>query len=173
MPALIEQARSGTHEPLSLVERVDLTSDEITIEIGLASLLPGQPKTIQIAVPARIRRRGVEQKLVIPGAGSGEASRTADPALLRLVARSRHWFEAIASGRFASFKEIAEAEGVSEQFVSNRISLAFLAPEIVESIHAGTQPADLTADALVKRIEIPLSWSEQMAQLQPDGSLED
>ena len=28
-------------------------------------------------------------------------------------------------------------------------------------------PADLTADALVKRIEIPLSWSEQVAQLQP------
>jgi site-specific DNA recombinase len=167
LPALIEQARSGTYEPLSLVERVDLTSDEITIEIGLASLLPGQPKTIQIAVPARIRRRGVEQKLVIPGAGSSPTTRTADPALLGLVARSRHWFEAIASGRVTSFKEIAKAEGVSEQFVSNRISLAFLAPQIVESISAGTQPADLTADALVKRIEIPLSWSEQVALLQP------
>ena len=44
-------------------------------------------------------------------------------------------------------------------------------PQIFESIHAGTQPADLTADALVKRIEIPLSWSERMALLQPDGSL--
>ena len=60
---------------------------------------------------------------------------------------------------------------MSEQFVSNRISLAFLAPEIVESISAGSQPADLTADALVKRIEIPLAWSEQVARLQPDGSL--
>ena len=56
---------------------------------------------------------------------------------------------------------------MSEQFVSNRISIAFLAPEIVESISAGTQPADLTADALVKQIQIPLSWSEQMAPLQP------
>jgi hypothetical protein len=61
---------------------------------------------------------------------------------------------------------------VSEQFVSNRISLAFLTPQIVESIHAGTQPAALTADALVKRIAIPLSWSEQVAQLQPQDSLE-
>jgi DNA invertase Pin-like site-specific DNA recombinase len=172
LPALLERAHSRAHEPLSLVERVDLTSDEITIEIGLASLLPGQPKTIQLAVPARIRRRGVEQKLVVPGAGSSATTCTADPALLGLVARSRHWFESITSGRVTSFKEIAEAEGVSEQFVSNRISLAFLAPQIVESIHAGTQPADLTADALVKRIEIPLSWSEQVALLQPDGSLQ-
>ena len=62
---------------------------------------------------------------------------------------------------------------MSEQFVSNRVSLAFLAPEIVENISAGSQPAGLTADALVKRIEIPLAWSEQIAQLQPDGSLED
>lgn len=167
LPALNEQSRSGTHEPLSLVERVDLTSDEIAIQVGLAPLLSGQPKSIQLAVPARIRRRGVEQRLVIPGAGSREATRSADPSLLRLVARSRHWFESIASGRVTSFKEIARAEGVSEQFVSNRISLAFLAPEIVESISAGSQPADLTADALVKRIEIPLLWSEQVAELQP------
>ena len=94
------------------------------------------------------------------------------PRSSELVARSRHWFEIIASGRVSSFKEIAKAEGVSEQFVSNRISLAFLAPEIVENISAGSQPADLTADALVKRIEIPLSWSEQVALLQPDGSLQ-
>ena len=172
LPALIEQARSGTYEPFSLVERVDLASDEISIEIGLAPLLSGQHKSIRLAVPARMRRRGVEQKLVIPGAGSSATTCSANPALLGLVARSRGWFEAIASGRVTSFKEIAKAEGVSEQFVSNRISLAFIAPEIVESISAGSQPADLTADALVKRTEIPLSWSEQVALLQPDGSLQ-
>jgi hypothetical protein len=172
LPALLEQAHSGAHQPLSLIERVDLTSDEITIEFGLAPLLSGQPKSIRLAVPARVRRRGVEQKLVMPSGGSGEATRSTDLTLLGLVARSRHWFEALASGRVTSFKEIAKAEGVSEQFVSNRISLAFLGPQIVESINAGTQPADLTADALVKRIEIPLSWSEQVALLQPKDSLE-
>jgi hypothetical protein len=75
--------------------------------------------------------------LVIPGAGSSEATCNADPTLVGLVARARHWFDAIASGRATSFKEIAKAEGVSEQFVSNRISLAFLAPQIIESIRAG------------------------------------
>ena len=160
MPALLEQAHSGAHKPLSLVERVDLTSEAIDSEIGPATLLSG----LRLAVRARVRRRGVEQKLVIPGADSGEATRSADPALHWLIATSRHWFEAIASGRVASFKEIAEAEGVSDQFVSDRISLASLAPQIAESIHAGTQPADLTADAFVERIEIPLSWSDQVAR---------
>jgi ABC-type molybdenum transport system ATPase subunit/photorepair protein PhrA len=108
----------------------------------------------------------------MPGAGSSEAIGSVDPSLLQLIARSHTWFEAIASGRVTSFKEIAKTEGVSEQFVSNRISLAFLAPQIVESISAGSQPADLTADALVKRIEMPLSWSEQVAQLQPWDALE-
>ena len=88
-----------------------------------------------------------------PGAASGRAAGRRCVIAASAAAAS-------ASGRVASFKEIAQAEGVSEQFVSNRISFAFLAPQIVESIHAGTQPADLTADALVKRIEIPLAWSE-------------
>ena len=173
LPSLLEQARSGTHAPLNLVERVELTGEEIMIQIGLTPLLSGQTRSIRYAVPARIRRRGVEQKLVLPpGAGSHGAARGADPSLLRLIARSRHWFESIASGQASSFKQIAEAEGVSEQFVGNRISLAFLAPQIVESICAGTQREDLTTEALVKRIEIPRSWSEQAAQLQSGGSVD-
>ena len=38
--------------------------------------------------------------------------------------------------------------------------LAFLAPDIVEAILAGTQPVDLTAETLTRR-DLPLSWSEQ------------
>jgi hypothetical protein len=39
--------------------------------------------------------------------------------------------------------------------------LAFLAPKIVEMIAAGSQPPDLTADALAERIDLPLLWTEQ------------
>jgi hypothetical protein len=58
---------------------------------------------------------------------------------------------------------------VSEQFVSNRIRLALLSPEIVAQICRGTQPDTLTADALVKRIELPLSWAEQADRLLLSG----
>jgi site-specific DNA recombinase len=43
--------------------------------------------------------------------------------------------------------------------------LAFLAPEIVEAVVTGTQPADLTATKLVRRIDLALDWKAQKRQL--------
>ena len=82
LPGLLEQAQFGTYEPQNLIE--------------LGPLLSGQPRSIRYRVPARIRRRGVEQKLVVPGADSRDADCRRDPSLLRLITRSCHWFEAIA-----------------------------------------------------------------------------
>jgi len=64
-----------------------------------------------------------------------------------------------------SFKEIAKANGVSEQYVGKLILLAFLAPDIVEKIASGGQPEDLSAEDLTKRIELPHSWEDQQALL--------
>jgi site-specific DNA recombinase len=43
--------------------------------------------------------------------------------------------------------------------------LAFLAPEIVEAIVTGTQPKDLTAKKLIRRIHLPLEWRAQKQAL--------
>jgi len=64
-----------------------------------------------------------------------------------------------------SIRDIAHREGLSDRYVSNLLSLAFLAPDIVEAIVAGQQPADLTTDALTKRINLPADWSEQRHML--------
>ena len=37
--------------------------------------------------------------------------------------------------------------------------LAFLAPDTIEAIFAGTQPVDLTAETLTSRADLPLSWA--------------
>jgi hypothetical protein len=39
--------------------------------------------------------------------------------------------------------------------------LAFLAPKIVETIAAGRQPSEVTAEALAERIDLPLLWTAQ------------
>jgi site-specific DNA recombinase len=49
--------------------------------------------------------------------------------------------------------------------VSRLIRLAFLAPDIVESIVDGRQPSDLTAEALTRHIVIPIEWPSQRAAL--------
>ncbi len=62
-----------------------------------------------------------------------------------------------------SFAEIAQAEGVTDRYVAHLIPLAFLAPDIVARVLSGTQPVDLTTEALTKRIDLPLAWTEQRA----------
>jgi site-specific DNA recombinase len=41
------------------------------------------------------------------------------------------------------------------------LPLAFLAPEIVQTILAGKQPLDLTAKRLIRTIDLPLDWQTQ------------
>ena len=45
------------------------------------------------------------------------------------------------------------------------MSIAFLAPDIVEVIMAGKQPAHLTTQMLIRQIDIPLDWQEQRRAL--------
>src|SRR5208337_3550931 len=47
--------------------------------------------------------------------------------------------------------------------VRRLIPLAFLAPAIVEAICAGQRPADLTAEKLTRRMDLPLDWEAQEA----------
>lgn len=86
---------------------------------------------------------------------------TLDPTLVKAIVRGRRWFEKLASGHASSLSEIAAAEGVTDRYVGHLLPLAFLAPEIVSHILAGTQPPDLTAETLVKRVNLPVAWSEQ------------
>jgi hypothetical protein len=57
--------------------------------------------------------------------------------------------------------EITSQEGIDKSHVSRMIMLAFLAPDITESIIAGRQPADLSVEKLTKRIDLPLDWVHQ------------
>ena len=60
-----------------------------------------------------------------------------------------------------SIAKIAEHERVSARYVRRLMRLAFPAPKIVETIAAGRQPSELTAEALAERIDLPLLWTAQ------------
>lgn len=102
-------------------------------------------------------------KLVLEGSGVSTAE--PDAALVKAVARVHRWFDDLAAGRARSTSEIARAAGITPRYVTKLMPLAFLAPDIVAAILAGTQPPRLTAEALIKRTKIPLSWAEQRALL--------
>jgi hypothetical protein len=80
-------------------------------------------------------------------------------ALLTTIAKARRWIEDIRLGRFASFAEIAEREGLGERHIRLLAPLAFLSPRLIAAIADGTAPADLTVTGLAKAL--PYSWAEQ------------
>jgi site-specific DNA recombinase len=130
-------------------------------ETSRAQLLEEVP--IARSFPMQLKRRGVELRLIV--GDHNRSAATVDLPLLKAVARAHRWFDEISTGGANSLAEIAAREGLAVRYVGRVIRLAFLAPDIVESIVQGRQPAGLTAEALTRHIELPLDWRSQKAAL--------
>ena len=149
---------------LTLVERVDLAPGTLAIRLdgeALAGRLGVDADRIDPAHlvsehPFTLRKRGIETRLVL---GETVPVRR-DETLLRNMARAHAWFERLKAGE--TFAAIARQSGTSTRRVQHMIGLAFLAPDIVESIVGGTQPPGLTSD-WCKRNELPIDWDAQRA----------
>ena len=114
-------------------------------------------------IPMQMKRRGVELRLVLEGHDARTSTR--DTALLNAVARARCWFDDLVCGRAASLAELAARASVSTRYVRRLLRLAFLAPAIIEAVLEGRQPAELTAQRLLTRTALPLSWAAQKTAL--------
>lgn len=57
--------------------------------------------------------------------------------------------------------EVARREAVTRRYVDRLARLAFVAPAIVEAISQGQQPAELSAETLLNRTNLPLEWPAQ------------
>ena len=151
------------------IERAELHDDgiSVTLRIDVACARAGvrisSILNLSRFVPLRMKRRGVETRIILT---KGEdLARKVDPALLKAVARSRAWFEELASGRVRSLTDIARREKIAPRYVERLSHLSFVAPRIVEAICQGRQPADLSAETLLNRIDVPLEWSAQINAL--------
>ena len=149
-----------------LIDRVQLERGGIRVSLNLKRLIAEPIDTQDLAsltmtrfIPMEMKRRGVELSLVIEGETS--AVKRPDLSLLKAIARGHRWFKELASGRTASIREIAEREGVCDSYVKRLIPLALLAPDIVQSMCDGSQPATLTAEALKRTVQLPLEWTKQ------------
>jgi hypothetical protein len=143
------------------IKRVELRQDGIRLTLSLASLVAPEMDstavTIYRDISLQMKRRGAEMRLIIGGARPARV----DQALLKTMVRAHKWFNDLVSGRVNNFAEIASQEGIDKSYVSRVMNLAFLAPDIIESIISGRQPADLNVEKLTKRIDLPLDWEQQ------------
>lgn len=168
VPELLKAVHGWRESPLDLVKRVELAEDEISIRVDLSRFAGEREAIVRHVVSARIRRRGIEMRLVVNSDQNAHTARKLDPALIKAVARARGWFDDLVSGRARSYDEIARREDVTRRYVGRLMPLAFLAPDIVSAIVRGTQPIDLTVETITKRTELPLDWAEQRSILRLD-----
>ena len=93
---------------------------------------------------------------------------------------SRRWRGRSGGGRCwtractATLEDLAKAKGFAPSYVSRILRLTLLAPEIVEAILDGRQPAELQLDDLLEGF--PLEWSRQSNKIGnplPKGATDD
>lgn len=121
------------------------------------------PDTLSVRVPFRIRKHGGRKLMVSPDGASAPARPRIDSTLVKALARAHRWKRLMESGRFASVTELAESEKINQSYLCRLLRLTLLAPDIVEVILDGRQPATLQLDALLK--PMPLDWVAQRAVL--------
>lgn len=118
-----------------------------------------QGDVLAIDVPARLKFCSGEMRLVIPPMRAAQLQPRPNAALIKAVTRAHNWNQRLFSGKASSIKSIAEEESLNERYVGRILRLAFLAPDIVEAILDGRQPADLDLDRLLKGV--PIAWADQ------------
>jgi hypothetical protein len=123
--------------------------------------------SVTVSVPLTIRRRGGRKQIIGPeGAvaqqgdnGAGFVPVHGDPALIKALARGFRWRRMLEEGRYASISEMAKAEGVERGYVGSLLRLTLLAPEMVEAILDGRQPARVTLPKMME--PFPVEWRQQ------------
>ncbi len=121
--------------------------------------------SITVRVPLAIRRRPGRKTVVTPARERGEAAlpTRADPALVKALARAFRYQRLLDEGRYASISEMAAAERIDRGYLGRILQLTLLAPDIVEAIVDGRQPAELGLPTLME--PMPSSWDKQRATL--------
>jgi hypothetical protein len=137
---------------IELVEKAVLTDEGIRLGLNIPVPCGGSSsgplrKVLHLFrfVPLKVKRRGVEMRLIING---GDEPRKPDPALLKAFARARGWFEELASGRVRSLVEIAGRVGLPNRYVTRLIADGEVSPETnLQMLMDG-------------RLNLPLRWND-------------
>jgi hypothetical protein len=110
-----------------------------------------------LSVGMQIKRCGYGVRLLV----GNQTRAKRDERLIRNVATGRRLMECLTSGEMKSIGEIVATEGMCKSQVTRMIYRAYLAPDIVKSILAGTQPPTFISETLKQNLTLPIAWEEQ------------
>jgi hypothetical protein len=164
-----------------LITRIDVRSASVDIhlvpsrlpeilqgdssDLSLASECADTADRLTLSVSARLKRAGMETKMIIEGANPNDRKAKADPSLIKLIVKAQALQAKLVAGGGVSLYDIAEREGLSGSYFTRLLRLAFLGPDITKAILDGRHPPDLNAVKLMRASRLPLDWREQRAAL--------
>ena len=123
----------------------------------------GEPDTIQVFVPLKVRRKNGRPKILPPEDAGLPGSHGQDPHVLRAIARAWKWRRQLEEGEASTLQDIAVKEGVSERFIGRMIRQAYLAPEVLEALVVKRRPSAISINEMVEVAKLP--WGEQMGRV--------
>ncbi|MBM4298788.1 MAG: hypothetical protein FJ143_13710 [Deltaproteobacteria bacterium] len=135
--------------------------------------LSADGRTIIVDLPIAFRRIGGRKQVVLPDGGvfARPTRRRIDGTMIKALARAFRWRKLLENGRHATVAELAAAEKINTSYVSRVLRLTLLAPDIVETIMDGRQPATMKTADLLK--PFPVEWPAQrtrfLADVGPDA----
>jgi site-specific DNA recombinase len=162
---------------MTLISRVDIRPDRVEINIRRCYLIElldalsvnptpqgrksdkNSEDVLTLTVMARLQRVGREMRMLVENT---DDQTTADPGLLRIVARAHEIQERLMQNTDLTVHVIATQERVSANYVYRLLRLPTLAPDIITAILNGKNPPQLTAKKLMRLTpQIPVDWAEQ------------
>ncbi len=144
-----------------IIERIDLHDDHVAVALRLSPLAPGVEFDHHLSFPVQRLRRGHVVKLILPGTEPDITNR--DSRLVGLVAEAHAVRRAVLEQK-GSLAQIATRLGKCRGHLADMMRISYLAPDIVDAIVAGRQPASLKRKTLMAS-QLSLDWAEQRRQL--------
>jgi DNA invertase Pin-like site-specific DNA recombinase len=123
-------------------------------------------KAVTISIPWRKRPSKLPREIIRPVNPENSDRRPirseTRATLVKAVANGRRWLEELVTGRVISTDQIASREKCSVRQVNRIISLAFLAPDLVQAAVEGRLPRGIGVEALR---DCPVEWRQQRQML--------
>ena len=152
------------------VVRVEVQADQLVVELK-AEASSDQSNAVDndrlvLRVPWKKTPMKRRREIIVPASVSPQDRRPiraeTRATLVASIARGRRWLDEIVAGTVTSVEQIAAREKCSIRQVNMTISLAFLAPELVQAAVEGRLPRGI---GVARLRDAPAEWSRQYAML--------
>jgi site-specific DNA recombinase len=158
-------------EPLSDQDQkhrlIDLCVTRVIIERGqivvkLTGEIAARLGKVQLEIPMDLKSKRPRREILLPHTDSTRDGRPVRSevrvSIVKAVALGRQWLNELVSGQIPDTEALAAREQRSKRSVHMLISLAFVAPDIIEALIAGRLPRGI---GITRLADLPPSWAKQ------------